>query len=152
MKGPQTPRVYSRPPGMFLTLWQKSLSAANDCAVLYVQIYRLQGGLYDEVSAQLASHLSWLSVPHHTWLVFLQNQSSIELYHLKGQSCLELNSLVVIVLFVTESFYVYHKKLMNIWGRLNFYSFLFKIVFNFQYFSLQSISSMNIQSPTSRGE
>lgn len=69
------------------------------------------------MSAQLASHLSWLSVPHHTWLVFLQNQSSIELYHLKGQSCLELNSLVIIVLFVTES-YVYHNKLMNISGRL----------------------------------
>lgn len=123
MKGPQTPRVYSRPPGMFPTLWQKSLSAANDCAVSYVQIYRLQGGLYDEVSAQLASHLSWLSVPHNTWLVFLQNQSSIELYYLKGQLCLELNSLVIIVLFVTES-YAYHKKLMNISGRLNFYFFI----------------------------
>lgn len=151
MKGPQTPRVYSRPPGMFLTLWQKSLSAANDCAVSYVQIYRLQGGLYDEVSAQLASHLSWLSVPHHTWLVFLQNQSSIELYHLKGQSCLELNSLVIIVLFVTES-YVYHNKLMNISGRLNFYSFYSRLYLIFTVLCLQSISSMNIQSPTSRSE
>lgn len=129
MKGPQTPIVIFQTTWNVLTLRQKSL-AANDCAVSYVQIYRLQGGLYDEVSAQLASHLSWLSVPHHTWLVFLQNQSSIELYHLEGQSCLELNSLVIIVLFVTES-YVYHKKLINISGRLNFYSFLFKIVFNF---------------------
>lgn len=129
MKGPQTPSVVFQTPWNVLALRQKSLSAANDCAVSYVQIYRLQGGLYDEVSAQLSSHLSWLTVPHHTWLVFLQNRSSIELYHLEGQSCLELNSLVIIVLFVTES-YVYHNKLMNISGRLNL-TLLFKIVFNF---------------------
>lgn len=48
----------------------------------------MDGMLFDKLPAQQASHLHWLSVPMQTWLAYIDNYTTLNLYQLQGQLAL----------------------------------------------------------------
>ncbi|KAG8308000.1 hypothetical protein J6590_006981 [Homalodisca vitripennis] len=49
-----------------------------------VYSYKQSAQLLDKLPAQRPSHLQWLHVPYQTWLVFMQNNSTLQLFHFQG--------------------------------------------------------------------
>ncbi|XP_054263718.1 uncharacterized protein LOC128987064 [Macrosteles quadrilineatus] len=50
----------------------------------YIKVYRQGGRLFDKLPALRVAQLQWLSVPGQTWLMALQNHSTLNLYQLQG--------------------------------------------------------------------